>query len=156
DQDAVPEAAAGDEVDPITRGLTDTARRRLALAGVLGLYAVVAAAATTRSTALVMSGILAAGVIVAGIAHARGAPPVVPGVAAAASPVAAPGAAATIAIQSGSRPTAVLGTALVLAAFGVPVLALLRAASVRWGLTPALGVGGAALTVAVAGLPQPT
>ena len=152
----LPPPATGDEdfADRVARGLVDTAHRRLALAGVLGLYATAAGAATTGSTALVLSAILAAGVIIAAIGQARGAPAVVPGVAAAASLVAAPGAAATIAIASGAGPTAVLGTALVLAAFGVPVLALLRAAQVRWGLYPALGVGAAALTVAIAALPQ--
>jgi hypothetical protein len=159
-------------------GLAGVAHRRLALAGVLGLYATAAALGTPGSTALVLSAVLAVGVIVASIAQARSAlprrvtatvlatnpptvlpviapavPPVVAGVAAAASLVAAPGAAATIALASGAGRTGILGAALVLAAFGVIVLAAFRAAQVRWGIYPALAVGLAALTVAIAAQP---
>src|SRR6185369_3265860 len=159
-------------------GLIPVAQRRLGLAGALGLYATAAALGTPGSTALVLSAILAAGVIVAAIAQTRsalprrvtatvlatepptllpvtapGVPPVVAGAGAAASLAAAPGAAATIALASGAGRTGILGAALVLAAFGVIVLAALRVAQVRWGSYPALAVGLAALTVAIAAQP---
>jgi hypothetical protein len=134
---------------------TVVARRRLGLAFVLGLYAVAAGSFTPGTTATVLSGIIGGGVLVTAVAHVRRTTPlIVPGVATASSLVAAPGAAATLAAASGSTRTGVLGSAMAVAAFGVLVLAALRTARVPWLVYPALGVGGSALLVGLAALPD--
>jgi hypothetical protein len=134
---------------------TVVARRRLGLAFVLGLYAVAAGSLTPGTTASVLAAIIIGGVIVATVAQVRGTTPaIVPGVATASALVAAPGAAATLAVAGGSTRAGVLGSGMAVAAFGVLVLAALRAARIPWRAYPALGVGGAALIVGLAALPD--
>jgi hypothetical protein len=144
DVDAVGPAAA-----------TVVARRRLGLAFGLGLYAVAAGSLTPGTTASALAAIIFGGVVVATVAQVRGiTPPIVPGVATASALVAAPGAAASLAVAGGSTRTGALLSAMAMAAFGVLVLAALRAARIPWRAYPALGVGGAALIVGLAALPD--
>ena len=134
---------------------TVVARRRLGLAFGLGLYAVAAGSMTPGTTATVLSAIIGGGVLVTAVAQMRGDTPlIVPGVATASALVAAPGAAATLAAAGGTTRTGVLGSAMGVAAFGVLALAALRASRVPWRAYPALGVGGSALIVGLAGLPD--
>jgi hypothetical protein len=159
---------------------TTVVHRRLGFAAILGLYATAAAGVGPGPTAVMLSVIVAAGVTVAAIAQIRSAqtaPPAgasgpllggavdggpvpiaavsaVAGTAAGAALLAAPGAAATIAVASRSSNTGVLGAALTLAGFGVLVVFALRAAQVRWGAFPAFAVGAAALVVALASIPD--
>jgi hypothetical protein len=137
--------------DPI-----DVAHRRLGLAAMLGLYAVAAASASAGLTGTMLSVVVAAGVLVASIAQLRGphvVPGVVPGIAAAAALVAAPGAAATLAVSGGSSRAGVLGAALSIATAGALAVWALRGAGVRWGPWPAGGAGLASLAIAGAALP---
>ncbi len=124
--------------------------RRLGLALLLGLYAAAASGATPAATGALLSGLVAAGVLVAAIANLRAALPVVAGTATATALAAAPGAAATVAASSGAAAAGVLGSALIVAAFGVPVAWALRSSGARWGSGPGFGVGVAALIIAAA------
>jgi hypothetical protein len=134
---------------------TVVARRRLGLAFVLGLYAVAVGSFTPATTATVLSAIIGGGVLVTAVAQIRRTTPlIVPGVATASSLVAAPGAAAALAVAGGAARPGVLGAAMAVAAFGVLALAALRAARVAWLVYPALGVGGSALLIGLAALPD--
>ncbi|HEX6870040.1 MAG TPA: hypothetical protein VF163_02990 [Micromonosporaceae bacterium] len=127
------------------------AGRRLIFAAILGLYAVAAAAVSPGATATMLGAVIAGAVAVAAIAHLRAdTPPLVPGVAAASGLLAGPGAAATIAIAEAGNRTTVLGAAAAVAALGAVVVAALRAANLPWRAYPALGVGLAALLIALA------
>lgn len=141
------------------------AHRRLGFAAILGLYATATAAVAPGPTAVMLSAIVAAGVVVAGIGHlrslsaptdpaARGGASIAAGTAAGSALLAAPGAAATIAVATAATNTGVLGVALTLAGFGLLVVIALRAARVRWGAFPAFAVGAAALIVALASVPD--
>jgi hypothetical protein len=164
-------------VRPSDQDAEGTARRRLGLAAVLTVYAVLASAPTPGATASVLGAIVGAGALIAAVAAFRGPQPItaspedvessvpatdgppafVPGAATAAALLAGPGAAATIAVSSGVSRPVVLGSALAVAAFGALVVAGLRAAQAetaqaRWGSAPAFGVGLAAVAIAIAAL----
>jgi hypothetical protein len=135
--------------DPAGRAAA-VASRRLLLAGVLSLYAVVTGSATPAGTATVLAGVVATGALVAALATlGPGAPSLVTGAAVAAALAAGPGSAATTAVAAGAGRSGVLATALGVCALGLLVIAGLRPATgVPDG--PAGGVGDAAFGLGLA------
>jgi hypothetical protein len=140
-----------------------THQRRLALAGVLALYAVAVGAVTPAATATVLSGLAGAGAIVAALAAARpDVPAAVPGLAMATALAAGPGAAACLAVAFGAGREATLGTALGVCALGVVVVVALRFGprvgawfgrawrDETWDGWPGAGVGLAAMVIGIA------
>jgi hypothetical protein len=125
--------------------------RRLALAGGLGLYAVAVGSATPAGSGAVLTALLGTGTVVAAVAATRPwVPTPVPGLAAAGALAAAPAAAACVAATFGTGRAATLGIALGACALAVVAVVGLRLAEASWDGYPGIGVGVAALTIAVA------
>jgi hypothetical protein len=124
------------------------ATRRLVLAFLLGGYAVIVASARPASTGVVLGTFVAAGAAVALVGHLRRVAAIVPGTALAAGLAASSGAAATAAAAIGTSAPGVLAAALLLAALGIPVVLVVRAAS--FGGMPGIGVGIPSVITALA------
>ena len=127
------------------------AGRRLALAGGLALYAVAAGSATPAGSGAVLTALLGTGAVVAALAATRPwVPTPVPGLAAALALAAGPTAAACVAAAFGAGRATTLGIALAACALAVVAIVGLRLAEASWDGYPGIGVGLAAVTIAVA------